>query len=108
MNVYNTDLSSAFHIESDLDTDRAGEYTVTASVSDTHGNAIEKQAHIRVVEGEKETFGETVNFSLLEGRKEKQYQTGYLFKGNSFPQGCWWYRRERTGCLKQRPGSSAR
>ncbi len=85
MNVYNTDLSSAFHIESDLDIDRAGEYTVTASVSDTHGNAIEKQAHIRVVEGEKETFGETVNFSLLEGRKEKQYQTGYLFKGNSFP-----------------------
>ena len=84
-NVYNEDLSSALHIESDLDTDRAGEYTVTASLADTHGNAIEKQAKLRVVEGTEEAFGETVSFSLLEGGEEKQYQEGYVFKEKNNP-----------------------
>lgn len=84
-NIYQEDLQGSLHVESDVDVHRAGEYTVVAEVSDTHGNRVQKQAHIRVAEGEKQFFGESVNFSLLEQGQEKYYTQGYVFKEKNNP-----------------------
>ena len=63
-----------------IDTTMTGDWLVTASVFDSHGNSASKTARVSVVEGEVLEFGGANGFTLLQGGKEVPYAKGIIQK----------------------------
>ncbi len=60
-----------------FDTNEVGSYPVTVTLADDHGNSVSAEARVNVVAEDVTEYGETVDFTLLEGGKEVPYTTGY-------------------------------
>lgn len=60
-----------------FDTSEVGSYPVTVTLTDDHGNSASAEARVNVVAEDVTEYGETVDFTLLEGGKEVPYTTGY-------------------------------
>ena len=79
-NVYGEDLSGSLAFAGDLDPDTPGRYSVTVTVSDSHGNRTSADSSVTVADIRTKEYSGNESIRLYYGGRETRFTNGYSFK----------------------------